>query len=388
MKKVGMLLCALLVVVMIAGCSGGRKGKVLVEINGTKVTEGDLEFLGTLNPRIQAQTMTPDGKQRILDNLVEQELLYQDAIKKGINRDPEVKAKVDLYRRVIIAQSLVDDEIEKAAKKYYDEHADEFKKLKLSQIMIKYTNPADLKKGQEASKKKGAPQETSRSEEEALNLANSIKARLDKGEDFATVAKEVSDDVVTKNRGGDLGPAAKGDMRFESRGLGPLLEKAFEMKVGEISGPIKTNQGYHIIAVTEGVELQPFDDAKASIVFKLRNDTRNTLLANLKKDAKIKYPGQEKAVAEQKAAEKPAEGTATAEKKEGAAAPAAEGPTPPAEVKAEKGAPATGTEKPIEIKEPEVKKPEIKQIAKEAVPKKAEKPESAVKKAPAPEKKQ
>lgn len=236
MKKIGSLVCVLVAIVLVAGCGGGTgKGKMLVNVNGTKITEGDLDFLGTINPRIQAQIMNPDGKKKLLDNLVEQELLYQDAVKEGVSRKADVKAKVDLYRRVIIAQSLVDDEIEKAAKKYYDEHADEFKKLKMSQIMIKYANPDDIKKA--AAQKKGAPKEALRSEADALQLANQIKARLDKGEDFATVAKETSDDVTTKNRGGDLGPVSAGDKRFEARGWAPLVDKAFELKVGEIAGP-------------------------------------------------------------------------------------------------------------------------------------------------------
>lgn len=379
MKRLGMMLCILTAFVMIAGCQAGGRGKVLVEVSGTKITDGDLDFLGTINPRIQAQIVNPEGKRRILDNLVEQELLYQDALKKGVNREADVKAKIDLYRRVIIAQSLVDEEIEKAAKKYYDEHADEFKMLKVAHIMIKYANPADIKKAKET--KKGAPKETLRSEEEALKLANDVKTRLDKGEDFATVAKEVSDDMMTKNRGGDLGPAAKGDKRFDARGFGSILDKAFELKVGEIGGPIKTNQGYHLVTVTQGVELQPFDEAKTGIVFKIRNDVRNELLANLKKEAKIKYP-EEKALATKKPAEgeKPAEGVVNPMEGQAPTAPGA-----PAEVEVEKGpAPAPG-KAPVPI--PELKKPETRKIAKEATPKAPQKPESAVKKAPTEKKK-
>lgn len=368
MKKIGMLVCVVVAATLIAGCSGAKKGKVLVNINGTKLTEGDLEFLGTINPRIQAQIMTPDGKKRILDNLVEQELMYQEAIKEGISRKPDVKAKIDLYRHVIIAQSLVDDEIEKAAKKYYDEHADEFKKLKFSQMMIKYANPEDLKKGN-----KGAAKEASRSETDALKLANDIKARLDKGEDFAKVAQETSEDVVTKSRGGDMGLIAKGDKRLDARGFGPLAEKVFEMKVGEIAGPVKTNMGYHLVTVTQGLELEPFEEAKNSIVFKIRNDAKNELLAKLKKDATIKYTDEEKAVAEKKEG-KPAEGTA-----EGQSAV-----TPPAPTPAEAGkatVPALATQqKPSPAKVPDVKKPEAKKIAKETPAKAVEKPASAVKK--------
>ncbi len=377
MKKIGMLVCVLTAVVLVAGCGGTTgKGKMLVNVNGTKITEGELEFLGTINPRIQAQIVNPEGKKKLLDNLVEQELLYQEAVKEGLSRKDDVKAKVELYRRVIIAQALVDEQVEKAAKKYYDEHGDEFQKLKMAQIMIKYANPADAKK--EKDQKKGAKKETMRSEADALKFANDIEARLKKGDDFATVAKEVSDDATTKNRGGDMGPVSKGDKRFESRGWAPLIDKAFEMKVGEVSGPIKTNQGYHIITVTQGLELEPFEEAKAGIVFKVRNDARNELLANLKKEGKVEF-------ADEKKPEKPAEGVAGAGAPtlEGEAAGAAGAPAAPAaEAPKTLATPSPDKASPIKI---EVKQPEAKKIAKEA-PATEKKPESAVK--PAPEQKQ
>ena len=285
--KVSLLVAAM---ALIYACGGTSSGKVLVEINGDKITEGYLKFLGEINPRIQSQLDNPAGQKRILDNLVEQELLYQEAVKEGINRDPKVKEKVDLYRRVIIAQSLIDAETDKAAKKYYDEHQDEFKQLKLSHIMVRFATPEEIKK-----EKKG---ENLLSEDAALKKAEELKARIEKGEDFATVASEASDDAATKTRGGDLGLVSKDDKRLESRGFGPLLAKAFDLKVGEVAGPIKTDKGYHLIVVTRGMELTPFDEAKQGILFKVRGDLRNDLLARLKKDAKIVYPQDEKAKAD------------------------------------------------------------------------------------------
>lgn len=293
---------------LIVNCGGGlttSSGKTLVSINGKKITDGDVEFLGNINPRIKAQLSSTAGKKRILDNLVEQELLYQEAVKKGINRDPEVRAKAELYRRVIVAQALLEKELKAAAKKYYEEHPEEFQKLKLSHIMIRYQGE------QKNKKKKGRKKKKIRSEKEALKLANEIIDRLNKGEDFAKVANEVSEDVATKNRGGDMGLVAKDDRRFAARGYGPLLDEAFKMKVGEIKGPIKTEKGYHIITVTRGIEQEPFEDAERAVLFKIRADVRKDTLNRLKKEGNVTYaeelepkvkPQQEKAPAE-KAAE-------------------------------------------------------------------------------------
>jgi len=311
MKKL-MALSFLIAAAFIYGCGSQSSGKVLVEINGDEITEGDLQFLGEINPRIQAQIDSPAGQKRILDNLVEQEILYQEAVREGINRDPKVKAKVDLYRRVIIAQSLVESETDKMAKKYYDDHLDDYKKLKMSHIMVKFATPEEIKKA-----KKGEKRLT---EQEALKKADELKARIDKGEAFEAVAKEFSDDSPTKARGGDLGLVSKDDKRLEARGFGPLLDKAVELKVGEVAGPIKTDKGYHIIIVTRGLELEPFDEVKQSILFKVRGDVRNDLLARLKKNAKIVYPEEEKAKAEAEKKKAKAEAAAKDEEKKAGAA--------------------------------------------------------------------
>lgn len=285
--KFGVLALALFTIAAYsAGCgSSVSSGKVLVEVNGDKITEGDLTFLSDINPRIAQQIASPEGKKKILENLVEQNLLYQAAVKEGVNRDPKVKAKADLYRRVIIAQAMVDNEIDKSAQKYYDDNQDEFKKLKLSQILISFGESKDKKD----------KKEKVRSEDDALKLANEIKAKLDAGANFEDLAKEYSDDQLTKARGGNLGLVAKNDKRLAARGYEPVLEKAFEMKVGEVSGPIKTQDGYHIITLTRGIELEPFEEAKQAILFRVRGEARDKLLADLKKDSKVVFVDKEMA---------------------------------------------------------------------------------------------
>lgn len=281
---------------------GGKGGKTLVTINGKAITTGDLDFLGTINPRIKMQIDSPFGKKQILDNLVEQELLYQAATRKGIQRSSDVQAKIDLYKKVIISQSYVEAEIEKKAKEYYEKNKGEFEKLQLAHIEIKYADAKDEKKDPKAHPKKPEKDKVTRTRAAALELANKIKTRIDAGEDFATVAKEASEDAISKNNGGDLGLASKGEPRLERRGWGPLLEKAFTMQVGEKAGPIETKDGYHIITVTKGVEPQLFDEAKQAIIFKIQGDERTKLLADLKKNSKVVF-AEEKKPAEQKPAE-------------------------------------------------------------------------------------
>lgn len=288
MKRFLILCSCLGLVASLVHCNGGSslgtgKGSTLVTVNGKAITEGDIDFLGTINPRIKSQTATPFGQKQIVDNLVEQELLYQESTKRGLDHDPKVLARADLYRRVIVAQATIDDELEKSAKKYYDDHKEEFEKLELSHLVIRFKPTEGAEKGKKET--------VNRTEAQALALANQIKERLGKGEEFAKVAKEISEDAGSKGAGGMLGKVWKHEPRLERRGYGPLLEQAFTLKVGEIGGPTKSQEGYHLLTVTKGIEAQTFDDAKQSILFKLQAEIRTKLLGDLKQKAQIEYHG-------------------------------------------------------------------------------------------------
>ncbi len=334
MSKKYVAVAVMLVAVLAFAACGGRGGKTLVSVNGKAITEGDLDFLGNMNPRLKAQISTPFGKKQILDNLVDQELLYQAALKKGLQRESDVKAKIELYRKVVIGQSFIESYIKNAAKEYYDKHKDEFQKLQLSDILIKFGGEEDKK---------------ARSKDAALKLADDVKKKLDGGANFADVAKESSEDPSTKNNGGDLGLVSKNDPRFEAKGFAPVFDKAFTMQVGQIAGPIEAKDGYHIITVTKGLELQPYADVEQQILFKVQNDERTKLMADIKKDAKVVYPGEDKKAEPAK----PAEG----------AAASAVAPTP---------APAPSAA-PVPASKPEAKAPafQLKPTAKPIAPAKA-----------------
>jgi peptidyl-prolyl cis-trans isomerase D len=88
-----------------------------------------------------------------------------------------------------------------------------------------------------------------------IEEADAVRTRLTNGEDFAKVAAEVSQDTSNKDKGGDLGWFGKGTM------APPFEEAAFALKVGEISQPVKSDFGFHIIQVL-GHENRPLDAQK------------------------------------------------------------------------------------------------------------------------------
>ena len=89
--------------------------------------------------------------------------------------------------------------------------------------------------------------------------ANEIKKKLDEGASFEELAKQESQDPVSRDKGGDLGYFGPGKMAPE------FEDAAYKLNVGEISAPVKTSQGYHIIKLTDKKPLKPYDEVKDSI---------------------------------------------------------------------------------------------------------------------------
>lgn len=108
-----------------------------------------------------------------------------------------------------------------------------------------------------------------------------VKERLDKGEDFAELAKEYSIDG-TKNRGGDLGGIYKGDPQLDQ----DFQDVVFELEENEISEPFKTKFGWHIVQVTEIPVKEPFEEVKEKYEYDLKLSKLNAdmMIAAVKKE--------------------------------------------------------------------------------------------------------
>ena len=193
-----------------------------------------------LPPQLQmALKQRPELKKQFLDRWVQLTLLALAARDKGLDKDPDIKLQMEEATNSILARAYMRKEIDsekitvtdKEVEEYYNAHKDKFKEneaVKASHILIKVDKDGD-KKAWEAAKKK----------------AEMVRSKALKGESFAKLAKEYSDDPGSKNKGGELGYFTKGRMV-------PEFEKAaFSLKKGEISQPVKTAFGYHIIKVED-----------------------------------------------------------------------------------------------------------------------------------------
>jgi peptidyl-prolyl cis-trans isomerase C len=132
-------------------------------------------------------------------------------------------------------------------KKFYDDNPDKFKmpeRVRAAHILVSTQDPVTHQP---------IPPELKK---EKLKLANELKARADKGEDFAALVKQYSDDPGSKSKGGEYTfPRGKMVPEFEAA--------AFSMKVNQISEPVETQFGYHIIKLLEKLPASTEDYAKA-----------------------------------------------------------------------------------------------------------------------------
>ena len=211
---------------------------------------------------------------------------FADALKKNHMTLAQLKDNilVSLQQQKWIDSQIADkiNVTEADAKSFYDKNPDQFEEpqtIRVSHILILV--PKDATPDVAAEKEK---------------LAKSTKDRITKGEDFAKVAGEVSEDPDSKSKGGDLvdyfgrGSIGKSLPEFE--------DAAFKLKKGEVSDPVKTKLGWHIIKVTDIKDAQTiaYADAKDKIIDYLKQgktkEAVKDLLKNLrdKSDAKVYLP--------------------------------------------------------------------------------------------------
>ncbi len=125
--------------------------------------------------------------------------------------------------------------------------------------------------------------------ETAKTKIKDVQDKLTKGEDFTFLAKKFSEDPISKDRGGDLGFLAKGDL-----GLPEIDETVFKLNEGQISGIIETDIGFHIVKLIEKRAPHPLDydevkeDLKNFIVQKSFTANLEKYLKNLRAKASIK----------------------------------------------------------------------------------------------------
>jgi len=228
--------------------AGPSAGAVIARYSGKTLTTADAqEAMKRLPGPSRAYLSSPDRKRQFIDNLVMNELLFEEGQRQGFTNDPDITRQVDDFRERLVVQRVMRDlrkrpEVsDEDARQRYDANPNLYSttQIRASHILLK---------------------------DEAT--AKEVRAQLVANPDgFAEVAKEKSTDQGSARRGGELGLFGPGRMVPE------FEVAAFALKPGEISEVVKTQYGYHIIEVTERKEgtVRPFEQVKAQIKSQLAN---------------------------------------------------------------------------------------------------------------------
>jgi peptidyl-prolyl cis-trans isomerase C len=248
------------------------KDPVLAKVSGVDIHQSDLtvaeEEAGQIPP------MSADAKKDYLVQFISDLILVSKAAEaKKVDDSADFKRKMEFERRKLLMSELMQS-VGKAAltdAAMHKVYEDAVKQLGTEQEVharhILIRAPAGDEKASKAAKAK----------------IEAVIARLNKGEDFATVAKEVTEDPSGKANGGDLGYFTKGQM------VPDFADVAFKLDKGNISGPVKTQFGWHVIKVEDKRTKQPpkFEEVKSQIEQFVVRKAQAELVQKLRTENKI-----------------------------------------------------------------------------------------------------
>ena len=227
------------------------ENKILAKINGNAITQNDLDKAMVRFPKEnQEYFATEQGKAQLLDQLVSFELMYNFAKEEELENTEEFKLQLEILKKDLLIQSGIKKVLDEV--KITDEEIREF-----------YDNHTEMFKGQESVSAKHILVDSKEKAEE-------IKNKIDQGLAFEEAAKEFSS-CPSSAQGGDLGVFTRGKMvpEFENA--------AFALEIGEISKPVETQFGYHIIKVEDkmAAETKSFEEVKSSLQVNLLSQKQN-----------------------------------------------------------------------------------------------------------------
>lgn len=236
--------------------------KILARVDGAPITQKDLDIAAEdLGERLPAMAEA-QKRDYLIGYVIDLKIGAKAAAEAKVDSDPDFARRVAYFRDKVLLDDYLAREVKKAltpeaAKKLYDETV------------------ATLKPEQEVR----ARHILVENEDEAKKVV----ARLKGGEDFAKVAGEVSKDPGSGKEGGDLGYFTKDRMVPE------FAEAAFKLEPGQVSDPVKSQFGWHIIKLEDKrtKPLPTFEEVKDQVEAYLARKTQQDIILAMRAKAKI-----------------------------------------------------------------------------------------------------
>jgi peptidyl-prolyl cis-trans isomerase C len=252
----------LMLTVSAAASAAEAQSKPAAKVNGVPIPQYRLDAAVQAGVA-QGQPDTPQLRQSVRQALINQEVIAQEAVRQGLNKQPGVAASLELFRVRALAQAYFQD--------YFKKHPISEEALKKEYERIK---------PQLATKEYRARHILVNGEDEAKDIITQIKA----GGSFEKLAAEKSKDPGSKGRGGDL------DWSPASRYVKPFGDALVSLKKGEVTeAPVKTDFGWHVIRLDDDrvARLPSFEEAKPTLERDVQNQTVRKVIADLRAKAKI-----------------------------------------------------------------------------------------------------
>jgi peptidyl-prolyl cis-trans isomerase C len=285
MRKLALPLAAATLALSLVGCFG-PKGDMVAKVGSEAITKTEFdERLATFPPEVKKALSQPQNQERVLDQMIDEELLVQAAQKKNYEAKDDFKKQIEFTKKQLLVNMLVSEEIDQ--------------KIQVTENDIQgyYSNNPNLF---QAGSQRRASHILVKTREEASDIISKLKD----GKDFAALATERSQDPGSKTRGGDLGWFGRGQ-------LVPEFENAvFGMGKGQLSQPVQTQFGFHVIKLVDISPAVQYEAARPQIQQLLTNQKKQeltvALLEKLRKETKVKKNLQKPEEATETAAEQPA----------------------------------------------------------------------------------
>lgn len=278
-KKYFLIILIILGIVMSIGVIFSNK-EVVARVDGKAISQDQLYNL-----------LVEQGGQAALDALIDQTIIESEAKKQKIDiADEDIENELKLLEEAYGGEEALKAAMETSGISLADVKKDLSLNLTIEKLLesrISVTEEEMTTYFNENKESFATAEQVKAShilvEDEAT--AKKVKDMLASGEDFSALAKEYSTDTTTKEQGGDLGFFTKGEMVAE------FEEAAFSLKPNEISEPVKTEYGYHIIKLAEKQEAKEanYEESKSEIKEQLISEKMQTEYATWLEEKKGEY---------------------------------------------------------------------------------------------------
>ncbi len=235
--------------------------KPVALVNGVAIPQARVDVRVKMAAQ-QGQPDSPEFRKAIRDDLINLEVISQAAVKAGLEKHTETAQQIELAKQSVLAGAFVQDYAkthpisDEALKQEYEALKARVgnKEYKLSHILVE-------------------------NEDEAKKVAAEVK----KGGKFAKIAKAKSKDPGSKNNGGDLGWAVPSNF------VQPFGEAVLKLNKGEVSAPVQTQYGWHVIKLEDTRELKvpTFEEMKPNLEKRMQQQALQKVIEDLRGKAKI-----------------------------------------------------------------------------------------------------